>query len=91
MYRAPHVISKLTEEFGAVSTSSPYVFERTSGAVHIRLRNGDGSCVACVRLDAADILWAEGRREGIAEALEAAKRIAKGEQGLIESDRRRDG
>ena len=61
-----------------MSNASPYTFDRGPGLVHIRRK--DGQCIADVRTDAFEIVWAEAKREGHREALEAAQRIARGEK-----------
>ena len=55
---------------------SPYVFTRSEGLVHIRLRSAPAKCIACVRADGFDIIWLEARREALGEAMEAARKAA---------------
>lgn len=57
---------------------SPYLFDRTGGLVHIRLRADPARCIADVRIDAFDILWSEAKREAFAEAQAAAEKAAGG-------------
>lgn len=59
--------------------ASPYVFDKGPGLVHIRTK--DGQCIGDCRTDVFEIVWAEAKREGHREALEAAQRLAKGEGG----------
>ena len=56
---------------------SPYMIERGSGLAHIRLKASPRDCVACIRLDALDLVTEIVRRETLAEvsALMAARAI----------------
>lgn len=59
---------------------TPYVFERSGGLVHIRLRTAPAKCVADVRSDAFDLVWVAAYQEGYAAAIRDA--VAKvGESG----------
>lgn len=62
-----------------VATEGPYIFTQSEGLTHIRLRARPKDCVACIRTDAYMIVVEETRRAALAEALEAAQKIAKGE------------
>lgn len=53
---------------------SIYLFERSEGLVHIRLRADPARCVACVRLDAYEIVVAEVRREVLSQVQDLVQR-----------------
>lgn len=55
-----------------IDGEGPYVFTRSEGMVHIRLRADPVRCLACVRADAFEIVWTEALREAMA----AARRVA---------------
>jgi len=46
------------------------MLERDTGSVHIRLKTGRRDCVACVRLDAFEIVWAMAQEEAFSQVRE---------------------
>ena len=59
-----------------MSGSGAYVFVRDAGSWHIKSRAKPDACVACVRADAAAILWTEAYRDGYLAGLGAAREAA---------------
>ena len=58
---------------------SAYTFERSLGSVHIKMQ-GQARCVACVRMDAFDIVWTEAYAAGIAAARAIVERHAQAKE-----------
>ena len=65
----------MTADAKANATDSPYVFVKSSGLAHVKLRNGS-ACVGDVRLDVFEIVWTEAYRAGYLAGLGAAREAA---------------
>ena len=57
---------------------SPYIIDRGIGIAHIRLAANPKDCIACVRLDALELLYHHIRAEVVAEVREMVERQAIG-------------
>ncbi len=61
--------------------TGPYTFTRSEGLVHIHAPANPQQCVACVRIDAFEIVWHEARQEAIQQMRAAVERSSSPQAG----------